>query len=300
MSLLSIQRSMAKAVMQPLTPAENMSRRAPTGEPMSRYAARFIKPNDRLTSFERLEIYNRQYWWRLMASMAEDFPGLQAVLGNQKFEKLCKAYLVDCPSHSFTLRNLGRQLESWMGKNPRYAGSRQGIALEMVRLEFADIEAFDEAAEPALKPADIAKSSGANLRLRLQPYIRLLRFRYPVDSLVLDIKKFNDDTEFLSNAFRERKKRKKVQAVARLKPKTIHLAVHRVDNSVYFRRLDPAEFGLLTAMQKGQTLGQAVNTVFGRRAPADPAEITRWFQNWQHLGWFCALKHAPGKNSLSG
>jgi len=108
-----------------LTPAENMNRRAPNGEPMARYAARFIKPNDRLTSFERLEIYNRQYWWRLMACMADDFPGLQAVLGNRRFEALSKAYLVDCPSHSFTLRNLGRDLEAWMKKNP--AGPVRGI-----------------------------------------------------------------------------------------------------------------------------------------------------------------------------
>ncbi len=88
MSLLTLQRTMVKALMQPLTPAENMNRRAPNGEPMARYAARFIKPNDRLTSFERLEIYNRQYWWRLMACMADDFPGLQAVLGNRRFEAL--------------------------------------------------------------------------------------------------------------------------------------------------------------------------------------------------------------------
>lgn len=300
MSLLSIQRAMAKAVMQPLTPAENMSRHAPNGESMPRYAARFIKPNDRLTSFERLEIYNRQYWWRLMASLTDDFPGLQAILGNQKFEALCKSYIADCPSHSFTLRNLGRDLEPWLRKHPRYAGSRHAIALDMIRLEWADIEAFDETAEPSLQPSNVAKSVGANLRLRLQPYIRLLQFRYPVDSLVLDIKKFNDDTEFLSNTFRERRKRKKVQAVARLTPKTIHLVVHRVDHSVYFRRVGPAEFGLLTAIQGGKTLGQAVQKVFGKRS-ADPAQITRWFQNWANLGWFCAptanarAKEAPSR-----
>src|SRR5215470_16063346 len=159
MNLLSLQRTMARAVMQPLTPAENMNKRAPNGEPMTEYAGKFIKPNDRLSSFERLEIYNRQYWWRLMASLAEDFPGLQAILGNRRFEALCKAYLTDRPSRSFTLRNLGRHLESWMKKNPHWAGSKQFIALDMVRLEWADIEAFDGVAEEALRPADLAKSS---------------------------------------------------------------------------------------------------------------------------------------------
>ena len=290
---------MAKAVMQPLTPSEHMSKRAPTGEPMSNYAAQFIKPNDRLTSFERLEIYNRQYWWRLMSSLAEDFPGLQAILGNRRFEALCKAYLVARPSRSFTLRNLGRNLQAWLAKNPQWAGSKQSIALDMVRLEWADIEAFDSAAEEPLRPADIAKSAGGNLRLTLQPHVQLLKFRYPVDALVLEIKKFNDDTEFLSNAFRERRKRKRVSAVAKLKPKTIFLSVHRAEDSVYFRRLEPAEYGLLLAIQKGKTLEQAVAAVFGRssrHAETDLAQVTQWFQNWSQLGWFCVPKpKSPGK-----
>src|SRR5258708_13040543 len=117
--------------------------------------------------------------------MAAHFPGLQAVLGNRRFEALSKAYLVDCPSHSFTLRNLGRDLEAWMKKNPRWAGSRQSIALDMVRLEWADIEAFDETAEPPLSPADVAKSAGANLRLPLQPNVRLRTFRSPLISCTL-------------------------------------------------------------------------------------------------------------------
>ena len=44
-------------------------------------AAEFIKPNDRLSSFERLEIYNRQYWFRLLDCLYEDYPGLLSVLG---------------------------------------------------------------------------------------------------------------------------------------------------------------------------------------------------------------------------
>ena len=291
-ALRAFQRLVKDAVVRPLAPGHRMQRRWSDGRPMADVAAEFIKPNDRLSSFERLEIYNRQYWWRLMASLAEDFPGLQAILGNRRFEALCKAYLTDRPSRSFTLRNLGRNLEPWLKKNPQWAGSKQAIALDMVRLEWADIEAFDGAAEEPFDASDIAKSSGGDLRLRLQPYVRLLKFRYPVDELVLEIKKFNDDTEFLSNTFRERRKRKRVAALAQLRAKTIFLAVHRVDDSVYFRRLGPAEYELLLAFQKGRTLEQAVGSTFGKRSrqsQADLEQVTHWFQNWSKLGWFCAL-----------
>jgi len=298
MNLLSLQRKMARAVMQPLTQSEHMSGVAPNGQKMRKYAARLIKPNDRLTSFERLEIYNRQYWFRVLAGLAEDFPGLQAILGNRRFEGLCKAYLTDCPSRSFTLRNLGRGLEAWLRKNPSWAGSRQAIALDMVRLEWADIEAFDGKAEEPLGATAALPTSGANLRLRLQPYVQLLHLKYPVDALVLKIKSLNDDTEFSSNAFRERRKHRQVQAIAKLKPATIFLAVHRVDYSVYFRRLGEHEYRLLSAVRRGRNLGQAVSESFGKSAGTSQPElsqVTGWFQNWATLGWFCAIKEKSAR-----
>lgn len=293
MKLLELQRTMARAVMQPLTVGERMQRKAPDGRSMRVYAGRFIKPNDRLTSFERLEIYNRQYWLRLLSSMNEDFPGLRSVLGGQRFEAMCKAYLVDCPSRSFTLRNLGSRLEAWLRKHPQWAGSEQALALDIVRLEWAEIEAFDGLAEPALRPEDLNPDDIASLRLNLQPYIQLLSLHYPVDNLLLEVRKEDPDTNFASNAFRERHKRKKVRAVAKLKPDDIFLVVHRFDDSVYFRRVEAEEFAILSALSKGKPLGQAIETTLRRTAipPEErPAALQRWFQNWAALGWFCKAK----------
>src|SRR6202035_3046058 len=98
MTLVQLQRRMAHAVMQPLTSADRIS---------AKTDASFIKPNDRLSSAERLEIYSRSYWFRVLDSFHDDFPGLRAVLGERAFYRLSRAYLVECPSRSFTLRNLG-------------------------------------------------------------------------------------------------------------------------------------------------------------------------------------------------
>lgn len=290
MKLKQLQRTMARAVMQPLTAAERMQRTAPDGRAMRRYAERFIKPNDRLTSFERLEIYNRQYWFRVLSSMMEDFPGLRAVLGDKRFDAMCKAYLVDCPSRSFTLRNLGAQLESWLRKHPRWAGPKQALAVDIARLEWADIEAFDGGAEPVLRPENIGGDAGANLRLKLQPHVRLLDLKYPVDDLLLEVRKEDEDTDFASNAFQERHKRKRVQAVAKLQAGAIFLAVHRVDDSVYFRRIEREEFAILRALRAGKTIGKAIEGAF-QKSQGPVAEraalVQEWFQNWSTLGWFC-------------
>ena len=290
MKLRALQRTMARAVMQPLSRSEHMQRTAPDGKPMHSYAARFIKPNDRLTSFERLEIYNRQYWFRVISSMIEDFPGLRAVLGGRRFEEMSKAYISDCPSRSFTLRNLGSRLESWLRRRPKWAGTKQGLALDIVRVEWADIEAFDGKAEPPLAPGDLSATPDMNLRLKLQPYIQLLSLNYPVDDLLLEVRDAEEDTDFASNAFQEKRKRKRVQAVAKLKPAPIFLAVHRLDDSVYFRRIEREEFAILKALRAGRPLGEAIE--LGLRKTAIPederaASVQQWFQTWAALGWFC-------------
>jgi Putative DNA-binding domain len=289
MKLAALQRAVARAIMQPLTRSERMRRTAPSGGRMSAYAARLIKPNDRLTSFERLEIYNRQYWFRLLSSMTEDFPGLRAILGGAQFESMCKAYLADCPSHSFTLRNLGSNLERWLLKRPKCIRRKQMLALDMVRLEWADIEAFDGEAKAALRFEDLNEMAGPNLTLNLQPYVQLLKLHYPVDDLLLEVKSGEDTVDFASNAVHDWRKNSKVRAVAKLKPAQIFLVVHRQDFAVYFRRIKREEFALLSAMRSGKTIGNGIELAFRKShiPAADRGELVQhWFQTWATLGWF--------------
>jgi hypothetical protein len=289
MKLLALQRTMARAVMQPLTKSEHMQEKAPGGGKMRAYASRFIKPNDRLASFERLEIYNRQYWFRLLSALAEDFPGLRSVLGEKQFDAMCKAYIVDCPSTSFTLRNLGSKMESWLRAHPKWAGKKQTLALDIARLEWADIEAFDNESKPALRTEDLATADAETLKLELQPYVRLLDFAYPVDDLLLAVRK-EDDTDFASNAFSEKRKKKHVRAVAKLDPQPIYLVVHRIDNSVYFRRIQSEEFAVLKALGKGKKIGDALDAAFRKsKMPIEEraAMVQKYFQTCATLGWFC-------------
>jgi hypothetical protein len=125
--------------------------------------------------------------------------------------------------------------------------------------------------------------------LRLQPFIRLLDLHYPVDDLLLAVKQ-DAPAEVASNAMEERKRRKKVSTVARLKPAPIYLAIHRIENTVYFRRLVREEFAILFALQKGRTLERAVVAGFrGSKIPVQDraAHVSYWFQNWSSLNWFC-------------
>src|SRR5271163_431570 len=156
MTLLELQRKMANAVMQPLTTNYTMRTKTADGRLMRTEASSFIKPNDRLTSFQRLEIYNRQYWFRLISAFTEDFPGLNAIIGEKKFDVLTIAYLIENPSTSFTLRNLGSKLEQWLRNNPERIGKRHALAIDVVRLEWAYIESFDNGQLPPLLLRELA------------------------------------------------------------------------------------------------------------------------------------------------
>ena len=180
MTLEELQRRVGAAIMAPLARHDEISTEW-QGE-----ADALIKPNDRLAPLERLEIYSRSYWFRILGSLYEDFPGLRAVIGERSFRQLWRAYLTERPSRSFTLRDLGSRLPEWLARNPRYAGKPHALAIDMAALEFAHIEAFDSAAEKALGPEDLL-ALGPDFHARLQPYIRLLDLTYPVDDLRIPV-----------------------------------------------------------------------------------------------------------------
>ena len=288
-NLLELQRRVAAVVMQPLTGQDEMRRKTLEGRSTKAEAEALIKPSGVLSSFERLEIYNRQYWFRVLSCFAEDFPGLRSIIGSSKFERLMRAYLNDCPSLSFTLRNLGSRLEVWLRSNPEWIAPRETLALDMVRLEWAHIEAFDGGSEPKLTPADI-ESAGLDVRITLQPFIRLLDLTYPVDDRLIEVHDEQVDSDISSNAARTRQLRNRIRRYAQPDPERIYLAVHRLDDSVYYKRLQAESFRMVKALSNQMPLDEAIDVAFFGSAMTEYERviaIQRWFANWAELGWFC-------------
>ncbi|MDP2136732.1 MAG: DNA-binding domain-containing protein, partial [Candidatus Didemnitutus sp.] len=112
--LADLQRAMFAVVTRPLGRNTRMQHRWSDGRRTSAVAAEIAKPNDRLSAFERLEIYNRMYWFRVLDSLHEDCPGLRAVLGERKFMRLSEAFLQKYPSRYWTLRDLPQRLAKFI------------------------------------------------------------------------------------------------------------------------------------------------------------------------------------------
>jgi hypothetical protein len=287
-NLEQLQRAVFEVTRQPLLPSERMRPRLPDGRLVREIANALIKPNDCMTSFERLQIYNQQYWFRIMGSLSEDFPGLRSLVGERKFEKLAVAYLNECPSESYTLRNLGSRLEAWLRQNRNYIDGVERLALDMVRLEWADIEAFDAQELPRFTETEGGQLSGATV-FRLQPHLRLLDFAYPVDDLLIHCRRLNARSETASNAVIEFPKKARIRRSALPRPGKIYLAVYRLQDAVYFKRLTRDGFALLKALGEGKPLEGAIELALlrpGRRMNRIGPKLQEWFQEWSSLGWF--------------
>jgi hypothetical protein len=275
-SLRELQHRMAAAVMHPLTANDTTPVR------LRAEAEAIVKANDRLNSLERLEIYSRSYWFRVLDALAEDFPGARAVLGVSRFHALSRDYLNQHPSTSFTLRNLGSHFVEWLEAilDPEAPGT--ALVLDMGRLEWAHIEAFDAAERPAISPEAWAHA-GAEAILPLQPYIRLVQAQYAVDDLLLDIRKIEDSNAKIATWRRKH--------LARISTAPCCIVVHRSDYSVCYRRVSPEAFRMLEALRNGRVLGEALEDAFrGSTLPEKEcaAQVQLWFSLWMSLGWFSA------------
>jgi hypothetical protein len=285
--LRRLQRLAGAVIMRPLARDWRMQRRWIDQRDMRVVANEFIKPNDRLTSFERIEIYNRQYWFRLIDCMYEDCPGLRVVLGRSRFNTLIKAYLLQHPSRSFTLRNLIGHLPEFIERNPGLVDPYFDLALDMARFEWAQVVAFDGPARRPLTVDQLLGKDPVKLRVSLQPYLTLLELRYPLDDFLIQLKKTGLRGE-ASNAMSEsatRQRPRRRRALRRPRRQSVFVVVHRHDNSLYYKRVDPRAYRILLALAHGFTLQRALTKAYGPDVNAE--DIKKWFTTWSELGWFC-------------
>ncbi len=285
--VVKLQRLMTTILVRPLTKDDGLQSRWIDGRAMTEVASEFIKPNDRLTPFERLQLYNRMYWFRLLDIMHDDNPGLRAVLGDKRFTKLIEAYLTKYPSRSFTLRNLCSRLTQFLREEPAWTAPHTALAVDVSRFEWAQTLAFDEGSLPVLAAAEIATTPPDRLKLRLQPYVTLLELDYPADDYVIAVKQRSALRTEASNAVDSVRAATKQKRVARPRAKKVFVAVHRLKNRLYYKRLERPAYLVLQALQSGTPLARAVAAA-GRGIK--PGQVGGWFSMWMELGWLCRRK----------
>jgi hypothetical protein len=288
-NLAEWQRTLYAVVTRPLATGDQIQTRWFDGGSSARALARLIRPSATLRPIERAAIYNRMYWFRLLECIATDFPGLRTLLGDERFWRLAENYLRANPSRSYTLRNLGKKLPNYILREPKWTRPFTAAARDLARFEWAQIIAFDEGALPRLTKRVLARRDPHGLRLRLQPYVTLLTCQHAVDEYVLAVK---DDRALRAEASHAvgGKPKGSEGSVALRRTGVLHVVVHRADNQLYYKRIEPRAALLLRALAAGETLPEACARAFKTSelpADAQAEKVRDWFSLWMRLGWLC-------------
>ena len=289
--LRELQRIAGAAIMRPLG-ARRMDKTWIDGRDTRKVVGEFIKPNDRLTSYERIEIYNRQYWFRLIDCLYDDYPGLLAILGQKKFSKLVETYLQHYPSRCFTLRNLGRSIEKYIGERPEFTAPRTELAMEM-----AQFESGSRWKRLTVKPGRPCQpticSAGPGQAQAGAPAVHTaLELNYPLDDYSIAVKQSQRAPRSeASNAMDDESAIREVTSASRCRRRE-KSSSPCIGSTIRFitstsTRL-PMRFWWHFAMAQASR-GQLEK---GVATSATPEQVQEWFKTWMELGWLCSDQHA--------
>ncbi|MBU6327282.1 MAG: putative DNA-binding domain-containing protein [Verrucomicrobia bacterium] len=136
-----------------------------------------IKPGMHLSSAERLELYHRQYWFRILDSLAGDFPLPLQICGEPLFWDFFEVHLLCRPSRSFTLRHLGEGIAEFLDSTSLLNEQQQLWFGSSARMGCACMESFEALQSAVPDPDDLQDGV-----IELQEHVRLLDLPMPADS----------------------------------------------------------------------------------------------------------------------
>jgi len=244
---------------------------------VAKAAGVYVAGNDRLTPAEQADIYRQQFWLRHFDSLAEDYPGLSALLGGDAFDDFVTAFLVASPPRRPSLRDLGEGIVGFAEGYAGFAPEKRAAALEMVRYENAIVDVFDAADPAPLDPAKIAalpEDAWERARIVLHPQLVRMRLEHPVHTFRIDAKAAADAAE---------------EAPAFPAPRPVRLALFRRELMVSYEELPAEAFDLLEALAQGEPLVPACNRLAAQLGEAEAealgGKIGPWFQQWTSWRW---------------
>ncbi|MEI8020801.1 MAG: DNA-binding domain-containing protein [Schlesneria sp.] len=253
---------------------------------------RVILPSREMTSLDRLQIYGRAYFGRLLECLAAQFPAVRHAVGEEAFNGLAFGYLVDHPSKSYSISTLGSSFDEYLTatrpprsdevnhETPDFAD----FLIELARLERVYAEVFDGPGPErslnlnANELAGLSPQEFAESHLVFHSCVRLLELRFPVHEYATAIRRGLEPTP----------------PVAR----PINLVITRRDYIVRRFEVTKPQFRLLTSLMNGETVGEALIQLLAE--PTSDAvtlqtDLQSWFREWSAAPLFAELVRSPEK-----
>ena len=192
---------------------------------------------EKVSSEIRLAIYANAYRYRLIDALSDNYPSVHTLLGDEDFYNDGIKYLAAYPSHHFSIRYFGNQLETFLSEHHQ----ETAVLAEMARFEWALRAAFDaeDKASLGLKALqEIAPESWAELGFILHPSVARLDLEWNVPQLWAAIENETGQIPFEQAEY------------------PIAWLVWRKELKTYYRSLDVDEAWALDAGMKGHNFSE--------------------------------------------
>jgi len=279
-SLLSqTQHWFASIIAQPLLSDETSSPLTIRGTSLAEEAAHYLTSGPTLAPHEKIQIYNQQYWWRLLTALQLDFPLVTRLFGYLPFnQEVAVPFLTKYPPNHWSLNRLGDQLPLWI--RTEYPRSDRSLIAEAAELDLAFLHAFLAPQDPGLD-LDLLTRTGEKALLH-QPF-----------HLTAHLHLFRWDHHLL--AFREELLQQNVEYwtdhpfPTLLKKQGVAFALYRTANQqISWKEIDPREEELLRYFKEGATLEQVCRSI-EKKSKKEQKQIANqlqtWLIHWIRLGW---------------
>lgn len=240
-----------------------------------------ITRSSQQTSQERIGIYANAYYARLLECLSEEYAALVTAMGTAAFGAFSMQYLQKYPPASYTLGELGARFPRFLEESRPESESNADtpdwtdFLIQLATLERVYSEVFDG---PGIEKQELLTAETLNtippeewpdLVLQMAPCFRLLKFQFPVQ-------------EYITSS-----KRGETPAIPG--PKTTYLAITRRNYIVRRAGITEAEFFLLTRLQRGQKVGEAINE-FAEAGQLETDQLAGqlhvWFKQWTESAYF--------------
>ena len=133
---------------------------------------------------DRLDIYAQAIRLRFLEVLGQDYPGLHALAGDDRFRRLGLEYVAAHPSHHPSIRWFGGHLPAFLRSTAPWRD--HPVLGEMAEFEWGKGELLDAADSPVIGVEDIAAippERWAGIRPRLKPAVRRLALEWNVPAL---------------------------------------------------------------------------------------------------------------------
>lgn len=156
-------------------------------------ASRWIRERTGMTTVERLDVYANMYFFRVLDVLKQDFPMLQAALGDDPFHNLITDYLLAHPPRHWSLRWAGAFLPEFVRTHELARDAAHLV--DLAALEWALHDAFDVEDLPPLRSevlAALRPEQWPDLVLHLDPSVRSFEAKTPVSRVWQQLKSGED------------------------------------------------------------------------------------------------------------